>query len=264
MLRSEGGGGLDAGRKAAGAGWRAAAAGRRAAGGRRPSGKLVPCRTGTGRAAGRALPRGVLAAAVLVCGLPALAPGGPSPPTGGGLGPAPALSLGLAAQEEPAPPAETVADEYLRSVEAGAWRAAAARLHPDALLELRETLRILIEPDASGRLLDALAGGATLEAYLSRGGRELFVSVLEALERESPGIVNAMTDRSTEVLGAVAEGDTLRHVLYRLQWRLSGAEPELRVTTLAPDAQGRWRIRSAPELESLRPALRGLVLPRPP
>lgn len=160
--------------------------------------------------------------------------------------------------------AAVVADEYLRGIEAGAWRATAQRIHPDALTRLRETLRIMVEPDSSGRLLRELSGGQTAERYFSLDGGSLFVSVMRALVRNSPGIVNAMTDRDTEVVGAVAEGDSLRHVVYRLEWRLSGARPEINVMTLARDGRGRWRVLRAPELESLRPALRGLVLPRPP
>lgn len=166
----------------------------------------------------------------------------------------------LAAQDASEP--ATVADEYLRGIEAAAWRATAQRIHPDALARLRQTLRIMVEPDSSGRLLEELSGGRSEEEYFSLDGGPLFVSVMRALERHSPGIVNAMTDRETEVLGAVAEGDTLRHVVYRLEWRLSGAQPETKVMTLAPDERGRWRVLRASELTSLRPALRGLVLPR--
>ena len=168
----------------------------------------------------------------------------------------------LGAQEAPKAPA-AVADEYLRSIEAAAWRAAAQRVHPDALARLRSTVRMRTRPESGRRLLDALSGGQTAEEYFSLDDRSIFVSVLRALERESPGIVNALTDRDTEVLGTVAEGDTLRHVVYRLQWRLSGAEDEMKVMTLAPEEAGRWRILRAPELESLGPALLGLVLPVP-
>lgn len=192
-----------------------------------------------------------LAAVLLLGVLVALRPGMPG-------------FLPLEAQEASEPPA-AVADEYLRGIEALAWRATAQRIHPEALNRLRETLRILTEPDDSGgRLLDALTGDRSAEEYFALDGGSLFVSVMRALERESPGIINAMTERDTEVVGTVADGDTLRHVVYRLRWRLSGAEDEIELLTLAPDARDRWRVLRAPELESLRPALRGLGLPGPP
>lgn len=170
---------------------------------------------------------------------------------------------GLRAQEAPKPPT-AVADEYLRGIEALAWRATAQRIHPDALAELRDFLRIQIESDRTGEILSALSGGRPAEAYLSLDGGSLFVSVMRALERRSPGIVNAMSARRTDVLGAVAEGDTLRHAVYRLHWDLSGAVPEIKVLTLARDARSRWRVLEAPELASIRPAIQGIRPPPPP
>lgn len=169
----------------------------------------------------------------------------------------------LSAQQAPKKATE-VADEYLRGIEAMAWRATAQRIHPRALERLRTLLRIMTEDDKTGRLLEALGDGLSQEAYLSQDGQTLFVSVMNALLRESPGIINAMTARDTQVLGSVAEGDSLRHVVYRLKWRLQGAEAEIKVMTLAKDSRGRWRVLDAPELESLRSALMGIVLERPP
>lgn len=182
---------------------------------------------------------------------------------GGALSVAQATAPALGAQEAPES-ATTVAREYLRGFEAAAWRATAQRIHPDALDRLRRTLRQMTRPESGRRLLEGLSGGRSEEEYFALDGGSLFVSVLRLLGRESPGIVNAMTDRDTEVVGSVAEGDSLRHVVYRLQWRLSGAEEEMKVMTLTPDGRGRWRVLRASELESLRPALRGLVLPGPP
>lgn len=159
-------------------------------------------------------------------------------------------------------PAE-VAGDYLRAVEARAWERASGLLHADALGEVRRSLRIMLEADDEGRLADALTAGS--------GGREpsdledpaLYVAAMEALERESPGIVLAMSDRDTEVLGEVAEGDSMAHAVYRSQWRLRGSDPEIEVLTLARSDGEAWRVRDAPELRSLRPALRGILLSGP-
>lgn len=169
----------------------------------------------------------------------------------------------LPAQESPTPP-ETVAEEYLRGIEATAWRATAQRIHPEALAEIRERMRILVESDTTSRALDRLSGGQTLEEFFSLNDGSLFVAAMRTLERESPGIINAMSDRDSEVVGPVAEGDSLQHVVYRQQWRLSGSNPEIEVMTLALDEQGRWRVVRASELDSVPVALRTLVLPRSP
>lgn len=174
----------------------------------------------------------------------------------------------LPGQARAKPPAE-VADEYLRGIEAMAWRATAQRIHPDALAEVRDLIEIFLAPevDRDGAFLEALSGGQDGETFLSLDDGSLFVSAMRALTREAPGIVNAMTARRTDVIGTVTEADTLTHAVYRLHWELSGAEPEMKVLSLARDARGRWRVREAPELASLRPAIRALgrrVRPPPP
>lgn len=178
------------------------------------------------------------------------------------------LASPLPGQEPAASPSE-VADEYLRGIEAMAWRATAQRIHPGALAELREVIEIHLAPnvDRDGAFLESLSDGQDRESFLSLDDGSLFVAVMRALTRETPGIVNAMTARSTEVIGALSESDTLSHAVYRLQWELSGAEPEMKVLSLARDGRGRWRVREAPELQSIRPALRALgrrMRPPPP
>lgn len=121
----------------------------------------------------------------------------------------------------------------------------------------------MLEADEENRLRDALARGLDARPVSEAGGRELYVAAMRALQRESPGIVQAMSDRNTEVLGAVAEGDSLAHAVYRSQWRLSGSEPEIEVLTLARSREEEWRVADSPDLGSLRPALRGLLLPGP-
>jgi len=175
------------------------------------------------------------------------------------LGPAP-----VPGQEAPKPP-EEVAEEYLRGIEAMAWKAVAQRLHTHALARVRELLEVHLESDREEALLGTLSEGEDRETYLRRDAPSLFVSVMRALSRESPGLINAMTVRRTGIVGVVAEGDTLAHAVYRLRWELSGARPEMKVLTLALDGSGRWRVQEAPELQSLGTALQGLGrTPRPP
>lgn len=156
-----------------------------------------------------------------------------------------------------------MAGAYLRAVESRAWERVSSLLHADALGDVRRSLRIMLDADDERRLADALTDGNGGRAPSSLGDTALYVAAMEALERESPGLVLAMSDRDTEVLGEVSEGDSMAHAVYRSQWRLRGSDPEIEVLTLARSGDGRWRVRDAPELRSLRPALRGLLLPGP-
>ena len=172
---------------------------------------------------------------------------------------------------------EAVARAYLDGVEAMAWTAVADRVHPETAGDFRLYLEIMlfqgVDPTelmgreeeaatASGlplaEALEAVSGVRSVAAYLEMDDSGVLVEAFRALERESPGMINAWVDRSTEVLGVVPEGDTLRHVVYRLEWRVSGATPDVEILTLASGPDGAWLVRKSRELDSLRPAITAL------
>jgi hypothetical protein len=184
----------------------------------------------------------------------------------------------------PATAPEQVARAYLDAVEGMRWGEAVAHVHPEASASFREWLEALLFPgsDASapraaplpgtpeaGRpapeILEPLTGAGTVEAFLAMSDSEVLLQAFRALEVDSPGLINAWVDRSTEILGAVPEGDTLAHVVYRLEWSLQGATPDTEILTLARTGartgSGAWRVLESRELGSLRPAL-GAVLRR--
>ena len=172
---------------------------------------------------------------------------------------------------------EAVARAYLDGVEGVAWTAVADRVHPETAGDFRLYLEIMlfqgVDPTelmgreeeaatASGlplaEALEAVSGVRSVAAYLEMDDSGVLVEAFRALERESPGMINAWVDRSTEVLGVVPEGDTLRHVVYRLEWRVSGATPDVEILTLASGPDGAWLVRKSRELDSLRPAITAL------
>ncbi len=172
---------------------------------------------------------------------------------------------------------EAVARAYLDGVEGVAWTAVADRVHPETAGDFRLYLEIMlfqgVDPTelmgreeeaatASGlplaEALEAVSGVRSVAAYLEMDDSGVLVEAFRALERESPGMINAWVDRSTEVLGVVPEGDTLRHVVYRLEWRVSGATPDVEILILASGPDGAWLVRKSRELDSLRPAITAL------
>ena len=178
----------------------------------------------------------------------------------------------------PAP--EQVARAYLDAVEGMRWPEVAAHVHPEASASFREWLEVLLFPGSdpsapraaphpgtpeaerpAPELLEPLTGARTVEAFLAMSDEEILLQALRTLEVDSPGLINAWVDRSTEILGAVPEGDTLTHVVYRLEWSLQGATPDTEILTLARSGSGAWQVLESRELGSLRPAL-GAVLRR--
>ncbi len=185
----------------------------------------------------------------------------------------------------PAPAPEQVARAYLDAVEGMRWPEVAAHVHPEASASFREWLEVLLFPGSdpsapraaplpgtpeaerpAPELLEPLTGARTVEAFLAMSDEEILLQAFRTLEVDSPGLINAWVDRSTEILGAVPEGDTLTHVVYRLEWSLQGATPDTEILTLLRSGArsgsgGAWQVLESRELGSLRPAL-GAVLRR--
>lgn len=181
--------------------------------------------------------------------------------------------------QTPSSAPEQVAKEYLDAVERMHWEAVVSRLHRDALSSFRSYLEALLfgrvdprapaaeavplETPARMEGLETLTGAGSVEAFLALSDAEVFVQALRALQADSPGMMNAWVDRTTEILGSVPEADTLAHVVYRLEWRLTGATPDTEILTVRRlDGEG-WRVYDSRELESIRPALGSVILRAP-
>ncbi|TVR64244.1 MAG: hypothetical protein EA422_07305 [Gemmatimonadales bacterium] len=172
-------------------------------------------------------------------------------------------------------PAQETARAYLDAVERMDWRGMADHLHPDALADFRRYVEIVLfrqwdpwddpvaspPPEAAGAgpALEALTGAASLETYRELDDASVLRRALAALARDSPGMMNAWVERTTQVLGAVPEGADLTHVVYRLEWHLSGATSDVEILTLARVEDEGWGVLESRELESLRPAILAVI-----
>jgi|GEM_PF-86983 len=170
---------------------------------------------------------------------------------------------------------EEAAGSYLAAVERMDWRGMVALIHPEALTSFRRYVEIVMfrgwdpRDDAGAEpppevmwepaVLEALTGASSLDAYRSLDDATILMRALDALARDSPGMMNAWVARRTEVLGAVLEEDDLAHVVYRLEWTLSGATPDVELLGLKRMDDGRWAVTESRELASIRPALSGVT-----
>lgn len=151
---------------------------------------------------------------------------------------------------------EATAELYLRSVRAIRWGATAQFLHTETLERFKQTVVLIVDPETTGELRRDLvqtdsAGLAALPTA------EVFDRAIGVVIDGMPGLMHALYDRDDEVLGHVAEGDTLAHVVYRTTARLSGAVPEVKVMRLRRSPAG-WRVLWSDELGVLDAALRGV------
>lgn len=159
---------------------------------------------------------------------------------------------------------EDAADAFLRSLRAIRWDATAALLHPSTLDRFALVVRVISDPDSTGRVRDYLVqtDSAGLAALAPA---DVFTRAVDATISDMPGLMHAVFDRDDAVVGHVAEGADTAHVVYRTTARISGATPEVKVMQLARTPGG-WRVLWSDELEVLEAALRGVprMARRPP
>ncbi|KPK80399.1 MAG: hypothetical protein AMS25_09155 [Gemmatimonas sp. SM23_52] len=163
-------------------------------------------------------------------------------------------------------PPDSVAAEFQTAIRVSAWRAAARRMHPEALRRIHRRIEQFIEVDTTGQTLEAIFGSISEAEFWALSSSEVFVRVMEAISRDIPGLLHFLVIQEIEMLGTVEEPPELAHVVYRSTLRLSGAEPEIRVMTLKRSDEG-WRVLASQELDVIREAARGFLLreePPPP
>ncbi len=159
--------------------------------------------------------------------------------------------------QAPTPSPDSVAAEFQTALRAMAWRAAAVRMHSEALDRFRGVIDMAVELDDSGATLEELFGDTSEEQYWAASPAEVFVVSMRFMAKDMPGLVHALVVREVEILGTATEPPHLAHVVYRSEARLSGAVPEVRVMTLKR-AEAGWRVLETPELDVIREALRGI------
>lgn len=173
-----------------------------------------------------------------------------------------------ASAQRPLPAApDSLAAEFQTAIRVAAYSAAARRMHPEALERIRQRIDILVEADTTGKVIEAIFGSISEAEYHEFSSADVFVAVLEAMNRHIRGVLYFIVIEDIEMIGVVEEPPDLAHVVYRSSPQLSGAVPEVRVMTLKRTDEG-WRVLKSPELETIREAARGFIMrqepPRPP
>ncbi len=141
------------------------------------------------------------------------------------------------------------------------WTQVSAELHTAALDEFHLVSRQLVESERGDSILIRLYD-ASREEWESWSSREVFERSMTGLTRYARGLMESQVVTDFRILGTVAEGDTIRHVVYRETTDHMGLVIEAAPTTMLVLEEGRWRVRENPELGVLRVALRGIPIGR--
>ena len=168
---------------------------------------------------------------------------------------APAGVASQTIQELTATP-DAAADGFLRSVRAIRWETAVLFVDAETQDRFRTTVEMIVDADTTGAMLDFLVGAPRTE-LTARPDEDVFDQAIGAVIDDMPGLMHAIYDRDDEVIGAVLEGESDAHVVYRTMARISGAVSEVKVLQMRRSADG-WRVVWSDELEVLDAALRGI------
>ena len=157
------------------------------------------------------------------------------------------LSASLMAQA-PAPPESPadVAGDLFHALATREWSRAASLIHPDALLAFQEVqlsmalawaemrARQTNAPSAGNPVLDQFPGITSLEALKTLAPADLFAAYLAAKLPDPANYEDGRPPVWTRIpLGVVLEGDSIAHVVYRLEVDVGryGATEETQVVT---------------------------------
>ncbi len=141
------------------------------------------------------------------------------------------------------------------------WAQVSEQMHTEALAEFHLISRQLVESLRGDSILIQLYD-ASLEEWESWSPREVFERSMTGLTRYARGLMESQVMTDFRVLGTVAEGDTIRHVVYRETTDHMGTVIEAAPTTTLVLEDGVWRVRENAELAVLRIALRGIPIGR--
>lgn len=156
---------------------------------------------------------------------------------------------------------EETAQRFFEALRRLRWKQVAAELHTAALDDFHLISRQLVESLRGDSILIQLYD-ASPEEWESWSSREVFERSMTGLARYARGLMESQVMTDFRVLGTVAEGDTIRHVVYRETTDHMGTVIEAAPTTTLVLEEERWRVRENPELGVLRVALRGIPIGR--
>lgn len=171
----------------------------------------------------------------------------------------PGVYAGVQAQQpspRPDDPLETVVERYVAATKAGDWAATSAWMHPEALARFREMMVPVFLADESGQVARMFLGTADPAAVEKLDDRQVFEQFFRATITAVPQFAEALAGAEMTVIGNVAEGPDVVHVVYRAKASMQGISIE-QVQTMALKRYGdTWRLMLTGQVEGMAAALR--------
>ena len=168
------------------------------------------------------------------------------------------LTIPAAVAQDTAPPSyptpESVATAMYEAYGASDFERAATLMHPDALADLQNML-VAVAKDEPG-MGQVFTGVESAEALAALSPEEVYTRFIGSILKIQPDMADILGTMEAEVVGHVAEGDSLAHVLSRSTMSTSGATvTQMQVVTVRQYDDG-WRALLSGDISSFAQMIR--------
>lgn len=160
-------------------------------------------------------------------------------------------------QEQDSNDLNSLATQSFTAIQQGDWNSYVALLHPDASEQFKGILMPVFEMVAfRDTAFYKVAGqyfGLTLDSgqVVDTPADEFMVSFLDSIFAVIPGLKEGMTNADYAILGDVPEGDTLRHVIYRMSTTFQDVPvTSIEAASFRATNDG-WRLQLSQEMKGL-------------
>ena len=149
---------------------------------------------------------------------------------------------------------EEVAQQMLALTRAGDWTGYAELLHPEALVAFQRMFREIVAGDASHEAGKQLFGVADLAAFDALPASEVFQRMMATLTK-IPQFAAALASAEGVIVGSVAEGSDLVHVVFRLSASAESLTFSRVSAMTLRKFDGQWRALLSGNIEGIAAAL---------
>lgn len=151
---------------------------------------------------------------------------------------------------------EQVAVRYMDAIRSSDWAGAAALMHPEALRELHELFRPILEAPEGAEFRRMLLGVNDVQEAVAASDTLVFVSLMRLTVSQESGLGDALRSATARVLGTVPEGPDTAHVVARMVLSIQGVSASVMEVTSFRRWGTTWRGLLKGELSAMAAALR--------
>lgn len=149
------------------------------------------------------------------------------------------------------------------------WDEYAKLLHTEALDSFKTTLmqpiEILARADNAADSINLFGSNVQLENLRNSTSEEFFTSLMTNLFTIVPDLSTTFSGMDNRIVGAVAEGDSLVHVVMQTKMALGNRTvDEMNVVTLKQDQGGEWKLELSNKIEGIIMLIQQNLLQRRP